>query len=193
MRVVRPVLFVVVVGACSHFQPATHPLYAGPTRPTHEVARLSGPIATVDGVEVSRVGTSFSLLPGCHVVELRRRIGEGTTSGAWSAELRYTQYAFRMKAGASYEIEVQLQPGNAAMGSANVGGVLIEAVERDPSGKVVGVVSPVRKPAEVDACLAWDQQDQAVPADPVAAPVAPAAAADAAARVPSAPDAGTSG
>lgn len=191
MRAVRLVLLVAFVGACSHFQPATHPLYAGPVRPTAEVARLSGPIATVDGVDVSSVGTSFSLLPGCHVVELRRKIGEGSTSGAWSTELRYTRYAFRMRAGSSYEIDVQLQPGNAAMGSANVGGVTIEAVERGPSGKIVGVIPPVQKPAQIDACVAWDKQTNATASDGASMLVAPTV--DAAAPRSPTPDAGVAG
>jgi hypothetical protein len=185
-----------VIGACSHFQPASHPLYAGPPRPTAEVAGLSGPVATVDGVDVSSVGSSFTLLPGCHVVGLRRRIGEGNVNGAWSTELRYAIYAFRMTAGSSYEIDVHLQPGNAGVGNANVGGAQVEAVERNPAGKVIGVIAPVHKPAEVEACRDWEA-NQAKPAAPEAAvsadagapPVAPKAGPDAGAGVAS--DGGT--
>jgi hypothetical protein len=47
-------------------------LYPNPEspRPPAEVARLFGPIAAIDGQDVSRQGKSFALLPGCHIVRL---------------------------------------------------------------------------------------------------------------------------
>lgn len=140
--------------ACSHFQPAAHPLYPGPARPPGEVARLSGPVARVDGVDVSGQASSYTLLPGCHVVELQSRIGEGSLSGAWSAEVRHRFYAFKMQAGHSYEIDAQLQPGNYSLGTGTVGGVKIKAVERDARGSVLGAIAPVRTAAEARACRA---------------------------------------
>lgn len=148
----------IVVVACSHFQPAAHPLYPGATLPTEQVARLTGPVARVDGADVSRLDGAFALLPGCHVVELRRKIGEGTVSGAWSADIPPTTYAFRMRAGRSYEILVHLQSGNQGVGSANVGSVRVEAVERDSEGRTVANLRPVRKPADLEACQAWDEE-----------------------------------
>jgi hypothetical protein len=141
--------------SCGHFGPVPHPLYPGPARPTEEVARLSGPVVTVDGANVSSLGSSFTLLPGCHVVELQPRIGEGSVSGAWSAEIRHAVYAFKMKAGHSYEIDVHLRAGNSSVGKGTVGGVKITAVERDPRGAVVGSTTPVRNSADAEACYAW--------------------------------------
>jgi len=143
---------------CGHFRPAARPLYAGPVRGDAEVARLAGPIAKVDGLDVSELGGSFALLPGCHVVELRQKIGEGGVSGAWSTELRQATYAFRMKAGASYEIDVHLEPGNDSVGNANVGRARVEAVERDARGQVVANILPARRPADIEACQRWEEE-----------------------------------
>jgi hypothetical protein len=138
--------------ACSHFQPVPQPLYPGAARPNAEVARLSGPVATVDGLAVPEKASLFALLPGCHVVELQPRIGEGSVSGAWSAEIRHRTYVFDMKAGSSYEIDVQLQQGKDALGSSTVGGAKLKAVERDARGAVVATFAPARNPAEIAAC-----------------------------------------
>ena len=149
----------VIAVACGHFQPTAHPLYPGPARPSAELARLTGPIAKVDGADVSRLGGTFALLPGCHLVELRRKIGEGTVSGAWSAEIGHLTYAFRMRAGQSYEIDVRLQHGNSeSVGNATVGNVSVEAVERDASGQAVASIPPVRKSADLEACQLWEEE-----------------------------------
>jgi hypothetical protein len=141
------------------------PLYDGPTRTAQEVAMLSGPVAKVDGVDVSEQGAVFALLPGCHVVTLQSRIGEGGVSGAWSADVRKQVYAFRMKAGNSYSIDVRLLPGNHSVGTANVGSVKILAIEQDGRGKKIGTLAPARGRADIEACHAWaaDAYGQAEP------------------------------
>jgi hypothetical protein len=111
---------------------------------------LNGPVAAVDGVDVSRLGTLFTLLPGCHVVEMKDNIGEGSVSGAWSATLEPRAYAFRMQPGHSYGIEIRLQTTGSA-----IGWVKIDAVERDGSGVVLGHIAPLRSEAELQACQAW--------------------------------------
>jgi hypothetical protein len=187
------VLVVVSGAACGHFQPVAHHLYPGPARPATEVARLSGPVATVDGLAVPDKATLFSLLPGCHVVELQPRIGEGSVSGAWSAEIRHRIYAFEMKAGSSYEIEVHLRPGSDALGTGTVGSAKIKVVERDASGALVGTIAPVRNEADIAACRAAaeggadeadDQQPQAEDPAPATAPAPAAAPAPGAVPVP---------
>ena len=147
-------------GACAHFQAAPRSLYPGPERPAAEVARLSGPVARVDDVNVSHHGSAFALLPGCHVVVLKRNVGEGGVGGAWSADLGLVVYVFRMKAGNSYEIELHTQPGNGGVGNANVGGVKVKAFERDGRGKALATVEPVRKEDEVEACREADRPAQ---------------------------------
>ncbi len=160
---------------CGHFGPASRPLYPGPARGDAEVARLAGPIAKVDGLDVSELGGVFALLPGCHVVEVRQKIGEGGVSGAWSTELRQTTYAFRMKAGSSYEIDVHLEPGNNSVGNANVGRAWVEAIERDARGQVVASILPARRPADLEACQRWEEEqtgiERVADQEPPAAPV----------------------
>jgi hypothetical protein len=146
---------VVLCSACGHMGATPRPLYDGPTRTAQEVAVLSGPVAKVDGVDVSEQGAVFTLLPGCHVVTLQSRIGEGGVSGAWSADVRKQVYAFRMKAGNSYVIEVRLLPGNHSVGTANVGSVKILAIEQDSGGKKLASLAPARGRADVEACQAW--------------------------------------
>jgi hypothetical protein len=133
--------------------PTPYALYPGPALSANEVAVLSGPVATVDGVDVSRQGTVFSLLPGCHVVMLQSEIGEGGVSGAWSEHIRRQAYVFHMRAGNSYVIDVRLLPGNHSVGTANVGGVKILAFEQDGSGKKLASIAPARKD-EIAACQA---------------------------------------
>jgi hypothetical protein len=154
---------VALLAACGHMGTTPHPLYDGLARPAQEVAVLSGPIATVDGVDVSRQGTLFSLLPGCHLVVLQSQIGEGGVSGAWSADIPKRVYAFRMKAGNSYAIDASLLPGNHAVGTANVGGVKITAVEQDSRGKKVGTIAPARSEAEIESCQAWAADTEVKP------------------------------
>jgi hypothetical protein len=153
---------IVVVGgslACGQFHAQPHPLYPKPVRPSEQTATLSGPVGKVDGLDVSKRGSLFSLLPGCHVVSLRKELGEGGVGGAWSIELPPTVYALRMQAGHSYEIQT-LRSSAGGAGSAvstvgnatSAGGVKIEAVERDAEGKLVGALTPVGSVPESEAC-----------------------------------------
>ena len=138
---------------CAHFQTTPYSLYQGPKRPAAEVARLDGPVAEVDGVDVSRLGTTFALLPGCHVVVLQSKVGEGGVGGAWSADLGTVVYVFRMQAEHSYDITLHTRPGAGGVGNANVGGVEVKAFERDARGKVLATLKPVHQESEIEACL----------------------------------------
>jgi hypothetical protein len=150
-------LLTIAFATCRHFQYDAHPLYEGDVRPGAEVAKLSGPIAKVDGVDVSHLGSLFALLPGCHIVELPTQLGEGTSSGAWSANIGHVSFAFAMKAGRLYVIDTELQPGgSASMGNAGVGGVKVTAVERDADGKAIAKLSRVHNKGDIESCRAAD-------------------------------------
>lgn len=127
-------------------------LYPDPQhpRPAETVALLQGPIRAVDGLDVEARGTAFQVLPGCHVVVLKPKIGAGSELGAWSADLGLVTYAFRMTPGRAYSIEPE-----ASFGSAGHGTVKLFAYERNPDGSVAGTFAPVRGQAEVEACQAW--------------------------------------
>ena len=152
-------------GSCRHFQRDAHPLYEGAPRPSTEVARLSGPIAKVDGVDVSELGGIFALLPGCHIVQLRARIGEGTGTGAWTEEIGRVVYAIAMRAGRVYVIDVELKAGGSAssVGNAGIGGIKLRAVEQDAEGKVVAKLSKARTKADIEKCREADASLRAEP------------------------------
>jgi hypothetical protein len=171
---------------CRHFQYDAHPLYEGEVLPGTEVAKLSGPLAKVDGVDVSHLGTLFALLPGCHIVELPTQLGEGTSSGAWSVNIGHVSYAMVMKAGRLYAIDTELEPGSSAStGNASVGGVKVTATERDADGKVLAKLPRIQTKGDIASCRATDaslrarparpqQRDAGVaPSEPPAAPSAP--------------------
>jgi hypothetical protein len=139
-----------IAAACA----GTHitPLYPDPghRRAAGEVATLHGPIATVDGQDVSAKGTDFALLPGCHLVVLLERVGEASSAGtgAWSANLPHMLYAFRMRAGYSYVIDYQTD-----FGSGTTGRLLITAREQDPQGGT-STVAPA-EPSDLEDCQRW--------------------------------------
>jgi len=153
-------LLLAVASGCAHMAPTPHALYAGPARVEQELALLSGPVQTVDDVDVASHGSLFSLLPGCHIVKLRSRIGEGELGGAWSADTRGQIFAFRMRAGHSYSIEVRLVPGRDGLGSGTVGGAEIKAIERDANGSRLQTVAAAHSEAEIESCRAWAGNDE---------------------------------
>jgi hypothetical protein len=171
----------IAAGSCRHFQADAHRLYEGEPRPPAEVARLGGPIAKVDGVDVSELGPLFALLPGCHIVELRSKIGEGTASGAWTEDIGRVVYAFQMKAGHMYVIDAELKAGGSAssVGNAGIGGIKLRAVEQDADGNVVAKLSKARTRADIQKCREADASLRAKADDaesPSDASIAPPAA-----------------
>jgi hypothetical protein len=164
----------VATTSCRHFQNGADNLYEGEPRPSAEVARLAGPIAKVDGVDVSELGPIFALLPGCHIVELRPKIGEGSANGAWSADIGRVVYALPMKAGRLYVIDAELKAGGSSnsVGNASVGGVRVRAVEEDGEGNVVAKFSKAKTKADIERCREADASLRPKPAE--AAPQADA-------------------
>jgi hypothetical protein len=130
------------------------PLYPNPEqrRAPAEVARLFGPIAAVDGQDVSRLGKSFALAPGCHVVQPVSKVAQVDTTGpnAYVASVPpNVVYAFQMRAGHSYEVEVRMQE-NPAQTSVVAS---VQAWERDDQGRATPVAPA--SAAEMDACASW--------------------------------------
>lgn len=87
------------------------PLYpnaAAARLPRNQVALVEGPIAKIDNQEVGDQGGRFELLPGCHVVELDRRMPADNYSlsnnSYLTGQLASVYYAMHMVAGARYEI-----------------------------------------------------------------------------------------
>ena len=145
---------VAAFSSCSTFgQPRAFAFYPNPAEPRDRstLAQVQGQIATIDGIDVEPYGTVFDVLPGCHVVTLRRKVGEGNVSGAWMADLGRRIYAFKMQRGYLYTIDIF-----ARFGSASHGRLTITATERDASGRVVQEVPLVRRTQDIEACRAWE-------------------------------------
>jgi hypothetical protein len=132
-----------------------HPLYPNAEtgqRPAAEVARLTGPIAKVDGEDVSRLGKSFTLLPGCHIVRLTDKVGDinSQTASGFVGEMSGVVFAFRMKAGYTYDIDIQLNDVNGPTGRMSIG-----AWERALDGSSKIALGPATSGNEIDACRQW--------------------------------------
>jgi len=143
-----------VLSSCAGFgQPRAFAFYPNPEYPRDRatLAQLQGQIATIDGVDVEPYGTVFEVLPGCHVVSLRRKVGEGNLSGAWTADLGPRFYAFRMQSGYLYTIDISVR-----FRSASHGTMTIRAEERDATGRVIQDVPLVRRHRDIEACRAWE-------------------------------------
>jgi hypothetical protein len=142
---------VLFAAACGMQAARGHPLYPklgdgpGPER----VATLHGPIQTVDGLDVSRKGQTFELLPGCHVVTLQRNIGEGSANGAWAANLPRLTVAFEMKPAHAYAISSDMGET-----SGPVSRVTIFAREKAPDGSMVRVPF-ARTEDDITNCRRW--------------------------------------
>jgi hypothetical protein len=149
------------VAGCAHFQEGPRALYAGPVLPPEETALLSGYVAKVDDVGVSHLGGPFTLLPGCHVITSRDKLGDNSPSGAWSVVMPQLTFPLRMQAGRVYEIQAQRQGSGSE--TANL---KMHAVEIDGSGRKLGEVPASHGKADIEACRAWEaeQEAQAQPA-----------------------------
>ena len=136
----------------------SYPLYPNPEvrRELAKIARLTGIVATVDGVDVARKGDTFDLAPGCHVVTLVRTIGQGGEHEPWTVDVPRWVYAFKMTGGHVYAIEHRVQ-----LASDRNGTVAVSAVERDGSGTTIGTVAPTRGNQDIEECKQW--QEAAIP------------------------------
>jgi hypothetical protein len=106
-----------LIPACLVREARPYALYPNPeqARPSPEVVRLAGPIGSVDGRDVSRLGESFALLPGCHEVKLAHKVADVNTvnpTGYVATLPPDVTYALNMQAGHTYEFEVHVR-GNA--------------------------------------------------------------------------------
>ena len=110
---------------------------------------MFGPIAAVDGQDVSHLGKSFSLLPGCHIVRLADKVGEMNSNhaGGYVGTIGTAIFAIWMKADHVYEVEVQV--GNA---TGPVGRLTIQTWERAADGSGARPIAPARTDKDFDDC-----------------------------------------
>jgi len=117
MKTFRVLSFALLLAICGCLTQEQHayPLTPdGEPRPDHEVGVLMGPIAAVDGRDVSSIkGKSFALLPGCHSFRLLATTGHSDNVGDWAViSLPQGAFAIRVQAGHSYTFETTMhEPG----------------------------------------------------------------------------------
>lgn len=100
------------LAACISSQPRAYPLYPYPEAgvSTEQLAHLSGYVQVVDGRDVSTLGTSFDLLPGCHEIQTPQAYGHSEMNvGAMYCKTGHIVYSIDMKAGCSYSIKVEME------------------------------------------------------------------------------------
>ena len=140
--------------SCAQRTPRGVPLYSSsaPDRERNNAAVLIGPVTVVDGNNVASLGSVFELLPGCHVVEIGGRAGHvDSIAGGWVATLPRLTYAFRMRAGHTYMIEVEPAP---TLGFGPTGDAEIIATDHDGLGNDSPVPS-VQNHDDLEACRQW--------------------------------------
>ncbi|HZL17140.1 MAG TPA: hypothetical protein VFG23_05290 [Polyangia bacterium] len=117
--------------------------------PRDQIAQVSGPIEKIDGQEVVDRGGRFELLPGCHVVELdRRMVADGNTlSGGmyWTGQFPNTIYALHLKPGARYEIRRDI------FADGQTGRLVLSATETTAEGATTDLF-PAKSAEEIRSC-----------------------------------------
>jgi hypothetical protein len=130
---------------------AAYPLY--PNRETRvltrdQIARLFGPIASVDGRDVSRLGGAFEVLPGCHVVRTRADQVESTSYVTVIGRPGGRVFALRTKPGYTYIVKREV--------SDRFGSMYLRAdtfaQELSETGAETSVIHPADSPDELAAC-----------------------------------------
>jgi hypothetical protein len=100
-------------------------------------------IKAVDGRDVPSGIRAFELLPGCHVVELARRVLITNSAVEWTGQIDARAFVFDMKPGSEYTVVVELS----SEGSIGAAQMKFSGVERDASGRQTGAFTPVASAA----------------------------------------------
>jgi hypothetical protein len=140
------------LSSCVRRNPRGVALYSpsAATTSSSTVVQLIGPIRSVDGKDVD--GTTFELLPGCHVVEiggLEHHIDPRV--GGEIGTLPRLVYAVWMTAGHTYVVELSREPD---FRSGPVSQVRILLREQDVEGRVVATIAPATDIQTIEDCRA---------------------------------------
>lgn len=144
---------VLLVGCTPKFEaPPADPLYAGPQLPSAQVARAFGSLASIDGRDVSGLGSAFELLPGCHVVRTRNEAMASTNAVTVVGKAGAASFALWAKPGHAYYFRRDEFAGE-MHGSVQRGGIgAVTVDDRDSAGTTQGVMGPAKDAAELAAC-----------------------------------------
>lgn len=119
-------------------------LYPGAPRARDTIAALYGDIRAVDGQDVLGRGRSFELLPTCHVVTTRRRLGKVDPGWSMVEAVPDVTFIVQMRANHSYVFEYTGQDLD----------LMLQAREKDASGHTVRILRPSDDPNAARRCLA---------------------------------------
>lgn len=113
-----------------------------------EVAAVAGFVQDVDGQDVSKHGSNFEVLPGCHVVGTPTKWGQmNTNSGVMIATGRCI-FVLPMQAGHQYFIEV----GEYTFTNGPTSKAIVVAHETDANGSIVREFVPATSPKDFEIC-----------------------------------------
>jgi len=151
-RAVITVGALALVTGCLTGSSRGHALYPAidPPPKQDEVARLTGYVERVDGREVSSFGSSFDLLPGCHIVQTPTEWG--TFGGVGGVVMKTGNLVFPLPMQAAHQYVIAIRTTDT---SGPVANAVVEATETDLDGNIIHVFSPAQSVAEVDACSTW--------------------------------------
>jgi hypothetical protein len=120
-----------------------------PLRP-EQVATLTGYVQFVDDKDVSELGGSFELLPGCHVVGTPSHWSEqtpGVNSAVVATTGRWT-FALPMRAGHRYRIEVNV----VGVMTGPTAPLTIKGFESDLGGNETREFEQATSPNDIEGC-----------------------------------------
>lgn len=135
---------------CITSEPPSYPLYApiADPAPRTQVARLSGYVRNIDGRDVSSLGHSFGLLPGCHVVQTPSQWGALGLDGVVVVSTGVRAFALVVRPGHQYAVRV-MAPGPLAWSS---GRGQVTADEKDRDGHVTATFEATSNEDDLWAC-----------------------------------------
>ncbi len=143
MKNVTGLLTLLVVAGCfPSAASAPYPLYSRTNAPppAAEIATLAGPIGTVDGERVAKLGSTFALEAGCHEVTNQLFWGGSDNMSASIAHLPELHFFVPMRGRTSYVLEIAGGGG---------GDVAISMTEHDANGNVTQQFEPGKPCAAV--------------------------------------------
>jgi hypothetical protein len=126
-----------------------YPLYSA-ARPLTlpEVAGVAGFVKDIDGQDVSKHGTNFEVLPGCHVVGTPTQWGRMNTNTGVMVTTGRCVFVLPMQAGHQYFVEV----GEATFTSGPIWKAIVVARETDAKGSTVREFAPATSKEDFEVC-----------------------------------------
>jgi hypothetical protein len=114
----------------------------------HEVAAVAGFVKDIDGQDVSKHGSNFEVLPGCHVIGTPTKWGQMNINAGEMVATGRLVFVLPMQAGHQYFIEV----GESTFANGPMWRVIVVARETDAKGSTIRTFAPATSPKDFEAC-----------------------------------------